>query len=394
MATIWSNDFEDGTLQDFVADDSAFEVKTDHVRGSYSAGITSSAGLIGHAYPFGEGTAKNPDTFEHYWLEESSSRGGGLQLIDSDGNMICGFATDNPEWELDDGDGNTEIYAGDGYERWIYVKFTFDWDNGQYDYYVEDLQSGHTESGTRSLKYNTNIERINLHHFESGSWSSQSTYMWWDDFAIELEEFFFYKATYATYLEMLKEVDYVDDTLKLALLDDTFAFDKDKHKVWTASAWQSDTSCSSGDIVIPTTANGYVYRATNSGTSGSSEPTWIEDDSTNTWGDTVSDNTVTWELWSYDTSYWEITQENGYSGPVTLSNQAVTETEADDGGEFTCDDETITATGSVGPTAGAVFFDDTHTQKPVIVGIEYSETTLSDTETIEFQNIKMINQAV
>ncbi|MBS3771192.1 MAG: hypothetical protein KGY69_13155, partial [Bacteroidales bacterium] len=113
-----------------------------------------------------------------------------------------------------------------------------------------------------------------------------------------------------------------------------------------------------------------------------------------TWGDTVSDNTVTWELWSYDTSYWEITRENGYSGPVTLSNQAVTETEADDGGEFTCDDETITATGSVGPTAGAVFFNDTHAQKPIIVGIEYLETTLSDTETIKFQNIKMINQAV
>src|SRR6056297_1096871 len=126
------------------------------------------------------------------------------------------------------------------------------------------------------------------------------------------------KSTYAAYLEMLKEIDYVDNTLKLALLDDTFTFDKDKYKVWTASAWQSEVFYSTNDIVIPTTVNGYVYRATSGGTSGSSEPDWPEETDSSSesssqeeWGDTVSDGGVTWELWSYDTSYWEITQENG-----------------------------------------------------------------------------------
>ena len=52
--------------------------------------------------------------------------------------------------------------------------------------------------------------------------------------------------------------------------------------------WIATTAYSLNDIVAPTTANGHSYLCTASGTSGSSEPTWIID------GTTVVDGTVTW----------------------------------------------------------------------------------------------------
>ena len=54
-------------------------------------------------------------------------------------------------------------------------------------------------------------------------------------------------------------------------------------------AWAASTSYAVGDIVIPSTANGYTYECTTAGTSDSSEPTWGT-----TVGGTTTDNTVTW----------------------------------------------------------------------------------------------------
>lgn len=55
------------------------------------------------------------------------------------------------------------------------------------------------------------------------------------------------------------------------------------------AAWAASTAYAVGDTVQPTTANGYYYRATVAGTTGTTEPTWP------TSADTVSDGGVTWE---------------------------------------------------------------------------------------------------
>jgi hypothetical protein len=56
-----------------------------------------------------------------------------------------------------------------------------------------------------------------------------------------------------------------------------------------ASQWAASTAYKAGQLVRPTVANTYVYRATNAGSSGGSQPTWPT-----TIGQTVTDSGVTW----------------------------------------------------------------------------------------------------
>lgn len=58
----------------------------------------------------------------------------------------------------------------------------------------------------------------------------------------------------------------------------------------TASTWAASTAYAVGDVVFPTSSNGFVYECVTAGTSGSSEPTWPT-----TLGQQVTDGTVTWE---------------------------------------------------------------------------------------------------
>jgi hypothetical protein len=59
--------------------------------------------------------------------------------------------------------------------------------------------------------------------------------------------------------------------------------------VTNVAAWQASTTSVSGDIVQPSTANGYKYEAQSNGASDTAEPTWPT-----TIGATVVDNEVTW----------------------------------------------------------------------------------------------------
>ena len=122
--------------------------------------------------------------------------------------------------------------------------------------------------------------------------------------------------------------------LNIDLLNDTFKIALCNSFTPTYSAWASGTSYSEGDIVIPSTRNGHRYRATNSGTSGSSEPTWPT-----TTGSTVVDNEITWEeyggehanneFWD-DVSANEVTDGDGYSvGGITLSSQTIWQNDTD-----------------------------------------------------------------
>ena len=62
-----------------------------------------------------------------------------------------------------------------------------------------------------------------------------------------------------------------------------------RHTLLGATAWAASTAYALGDIVVPTTSNGFWYECTTAGTSNASEPSWPT-----TEGGTVNDNTATW----------------------------------------------------------------------------------------------------
>lgn len=115
-------------------------------------------------------------------------------------------------------------------------------------------------------------------------------------------------------------VDYLSDTIKVALTTSSYAYNLDTHEFFSdvtneitgagytaggvtlgsktitytvADSWgvaaATSTAYVVGDIVRPSTGNGHLYRCIVAGTSGGSAPTWPTVS-----GQTVTDGTVTW----------------------------------------------------------------------------------------------------
>jgi len=186
------------------------------------------------------------------------------------------------------------------------------------------------------------------------------------------------------------DLDLVNDTIKVALLA-SFAP--------TYSAWASSTSYAEGDIVIPTTRNGRRYRATNSGTSGSGEPTWPT-----AAGGTVTDNDITWEEYGgehadneyfNDVSANELAGGDGYTaGGQPLSTKSLAKLSTDPAVvKWDADDVTWTSLSKTFMTAwlyvdgdtpgsndyviGYILLDDTHSSVS-INGVDFTLKFSSD----------------
>lgn len=187
--------FESGGSPPFVIDDDGLEVfvqgDTDDaaelngtaIDGDYVIGqekdfqsdTTGRFGFTGPMDEFSLISGERIDEFSFNFFEDSFQHGGGIRLINTEGTYEVGMATDNPAWILDDGTGDSEqIYSGDGTGRWVFVRFRFDWENGQYDYYIEDKSSGTVRQGTRDLVSGKNIAAA-----EIWTWSTQGSKDGW-----------------------------------------------------------------------------------------------------------------------------------------------------------------------------------------------------------------------
>ncbi|MFB6076258.1 MAG: LamG-like jellyroll fold domain-containing protein, partial [Candidatus Aenigmatarchaeota archaeon] len=186
LATVtWFDGFESG-LTDWTVSDGNFGIKTNNVySGTNSSGIQdSSADQDIAEWSFSRG--RQPDSFEFHWYETTDSTGGGIAFLDDTGTEILGIASDNPEWDVHDNAGWAEIWSASGYDCWMNFTVEFDWPNSQYDYtFYHSCYSngaGHTETGTRTLIDNTNIEKIVIRNQNAEAWaSSTGMYMWFDD---------------------------------------------------------------------------------------------------------------------------------------------------------------------------------------------------------------------
>lgn len=92
-----------------------------------------------------------------------------------------------------------------------------------------------------------------------------------------------------------------------------------------------------------------------------------------------------------DVSASELATGNGYTqNTKTLANVAVAEDDTDDRAEVTWDDAVWTASGgSIGPSPGAIIFDDTSSDDTVIGFIDFvSDQTATDGGTFTVPNIE------
>jgi len=181
-------------------------------------------------------------------------------------------------------------------------------------------------------------------------------------------------STYYTYVKQKGKIDLLADELRAALMEENFVFDRNKHRVWTAPYWSGETSYVSGELLIPTSPNGYVYAITADGISGSGEPDWPT-----TFGSTVlDDNNLEYLCWSYETAYEEISQSGEYSQQILTLSGEDTGRYLDEDSYLTYthyDDLKFEASGeSFDNLIGCVFFDKTAENMPVVGATEFDTT--------------------
>lgn len=195
--TILEN-FSDGSLSaEFTVNDSDFTIKSNRAydNSTYSVGIEDGSNVtqadVANYIPDELSGGKQPDSISWYWNEDNQSYGGGIRLLNSSGNTIGGFVTDNPQWYVQNGDGTfSQIYDGGGnYDDWVYFEMSFDYTNDEITYYGENQRTGATASVTKSsVNTLSDIEQIDFVDFASdvgygattGSGSNNNIYMWFD----------------------------------------------------------------------------------------------------------------------------------------------------------------------------------------------------------------------
>ena len=88
----------------------------------------------------------------------------------------------------------------------------------------------------------------------------------------------------------------------------------------------------------------------------------------------------------------ELPAGNGYSeNGILLTGQAVTEDDANDRAQMSCNNIDFSASGgSVGPTAGAILYDDTVTEKTIIGYFDFGgDQTIADGNKLRLQNVRV-----
>jgi len=120
--------------------------------------------------------------FSFAFQETSASNGGGIRLKNSNGDYELGIATDNPQWIIDDNNGESQVYAGDGTDRWVRFEISFDWLDNTFRFKGRDYESGEViTEDTRPLKQGVDIETVEIWSYGSGWGGGSDIEMWFDN---------------------------------------------------------------------------------------------------------------------------------------------------------------------------------------------------------------------
>lgn len=183
--TAFVETFEKGLNKWDVYTDS-FTQSDQEYKGSYSGGASS--GGLNKRILAEKVLAPNgykPSKLTYYYYEYQTSHGGGIRIVNSDGEYEVGTATDNPEFDVSSAESIGQRDEGSGYKNWVKVEINFDWKNDEFTYTFEDLNTGRTQTGTESLKHGKDLSKIRIENY-NGGWSKGSDFnMWFDNIKVK-----------------------------------------------------------------------------------------------------------------------------------------------------------------------------------------------------------------
>lgn len=188
MVTIWQDTFDDGDFSDWDTPD--FEVYGGGVTLNSSAHsarcTTGQTSTYQGRYQFD--TARRITTLRFYYNQNVGCEGCGVRVEDSNGNWVCGVASDGSDWMIDDANGITEVRDTDTY-HWIRVTITFFWADGTFDVEWYDRGNGTLQNyPDRPLKQSTDAAAVTAENFDidngGSGWRSGAIDCYFENFAV------------------------------------------------------------------------------------------------------------------------------------------------------------------------------------------------------------------
>lgn len=187
-------DIQKNLLYDFSTGDfsnwdniNTMSISTDEVySGSYSAlcnGSTTSNEGSTVVFPGG----KTPKNIEFTWKESTNNNGGGLSIINSNGNLEFSMVTDGTEWEYVSNSGVNTVLDPSVTDQWTKFSARMNWEDDRLVLDYESLESdtSKTEKGL-FLRQGVDMEKIAVIDYNDGSITPGSQIeMWIDNILIE-----------------------------------------------------------------------------------------------------------------------------------------------------------------------------------------------------------------
>eukprot|EP00761_Pharyngomonas_kirbyi_P010981 gb/GECH01011005.1/.p1 GENE.gb/GECH01011005.1/~~gb/GECH01011005.1/.p1 ORF type:complete len:1529 (+),score=302.76 gb/GECH01011005.1/:1-4587(+) len=156
--------------------------------GSKGAGSTHDGKIDARYFPEKLRGGRRIKQFSFYWWETSSQSGFYVAPRDNRGNALFAAEGENPQWEVDDATGHTQIHGGDGYQRWTYYQFDIDWANNEYSYLMKDTNTKTVRTGTRRMYANVgNVESFEFGGEYTGDHGGSADDMVFDDFSFGVD---------------------------------------------------------------------------------------------------------------------------------------------------------------------------------------------------------------
>jgi len=138
---------------------------SEHSAGAF--GGSSTPRVLANDTVYSDG--RKPDVITYRYRETFSSNGGGVRFVNSQGEYEFGIATDNPQYDISDANGVTNVGSG-SYDRWTEVVVEPDWQNNTFSYNINNGEA----TGTGDMKQGLDIEKISLEKFGGTSWRSDT----------------------------------------------------------------------------------------------------------------------------------------------------------------------------------------------------------------------------